>query len=192
MCEIADAIIDGELCECGAYIGPGVGYPRSCKCCAKEEKANAHPKIERTNCHVCNKRLKKAGLADHMRVMHPRVVEESAAIKLEEVSTDRDTWKSRAEFSYQERSKLEKRCEELVNKLDQHQKDAAIGRAVNRACMELPFGYDLHIELEKDAGTVRLYRPDGEEDKTDFHDCDYFSSVIENAINVAVAKGGAA
>lgn len=93
------------------------------------------------------------------------------------------------------RRQLEKQVEDLINKLDRHQKDAAIGRAVNRASGELPFGYDLHIELEKDAGTVRLYRPDGEEVDEEFHDCDYFSGAIENAINVAIAdaeKGGAA
>ncbi|OQA30036.1 MAG: hypothetical protein BWY57_03097 [Betaproteobacteria bacterium ADurb.Bin341] len=93
------------------------------------------------------------------------------------------------------RQRLEKQVEDLINKLDRHQKDAAIGRAVNRASGELPFGYDLHIELEKDAGTVRLYRPDGEEVDEEFHDCDYFSGAIDNAINVAIAdaeKGGAA
>lgn len=93
------------------------------------------------------------------------------------------------------RQRLEKQVEDLINKLDRHQKDAAIGRAVNRASGELPFGYDLHIELEKGAGTVRLYRPDGEEVDEEFHDCDYFSGAIDNAINVAIAdaeKGGAA
>lgn len=87
-----------------------------------------------------------------------------------------------------------KQRDDLINKLDRHQKEAAIGRAVNRACMDLPLGYELHIELEKDAGTVSLYRPDGEEVDEEFHDCDYFSSAIENAINVAISKaekGGA-
>lgn len=93
------------------------------------------------------------------------------------------------------RQRLEKQVEDLINKLDRHQKDAAIGRAVNRASGELPFGYDLHIELEKGAGTVRLNRPDGEEVDEEFHDCDYFSGAIDNAINFAIAdaeKGGAA
>jgi hypothetical protein len=31
-----------------------------------------------------------------------------------------------------------------------------IGAAVERACRELPDGFDLQLELEKDAGTVRL------------------------------------
>lgn len=93
------------------------------------------------------------------------------------------------------RQQLEKQCEDLINKLDRHQKEAAIGRAVNRASRELPFGWDLHIELEKYAGTVSLYRPDGEEVDEEFHDCDYFSGAIDNAINFAIAdaeKGGAA
>lgn len=85
------------------------------------------------------------------------------------------------------RRQLEKQCEDLIVKLDRNKKDAAIGRAVQRASAELPFGYDLHIELEKDAGTVSLYRPDGEEVDEEFHDCDHFSGAIDNAINVAIA-----
>jgi hypothetical protein len=34
MGEIADAVIDGELCQqCGEYIGPGDGFPRTCAGC---------------------------------------------------------------------------------------------------------------------------------------------------------------
>ena len=83
---------------------------------------------------------------------------------------------------------LEKQVDGLINQLSKHQIEAAIGRAVNRACEELPFGYDLHIELEKDAGTISLYRPDGEEVDEEFHDCDRFSGEIDNAINVAIAE----
>lgn len=37
MGEIADAVIDGEICfECGSYIGGAVGYQRLCKDCNKE------------------------------------------------------------------------------------------------------------------------------------------------------------
>lgn len=36
MGEIADAIIDGELCEvCGVYLGEGDGYPKKCKDCER-------------------------------------------------------------------------------------------------------------------------------------------------------------
>ena len=39
MGEIADAMIDGELCqECGVYIGPATGYPRSCSDCKPRKR----------------------------------------------------------------------------------------------------------------------------------------------------------
>lgn len=40
MGEYADYILNGDDCqECGAYIGDGDGYPRSCPSCAREERA---------------------------------------------------------------------------------------------------------------------------------------------------------
>jgi len=35
MCgEIADAMVNGDLCEwCGIYLGEGAGYPRLCRGC---------------------------------------------------------------------------------------------------------------------------------------------------------------
>ena len=42
MGEIADAMINGELCEhCGVYLGPGNGYPRVCESCAAEKSVDA-------------------------------------------------------------------------------------------------------------------------------------------------------
>jgi len=35
---MAEEILDGCFCDiCGEFIGEGVGYPRSCDECAKEE-----------------------------------------------------------------------------------------------------------------------------------------------------------
>lgn len=60
-----------------------------------------------------------------------------------------------------------------------------IGHAVERASGELPYGFDLHIELEKDAGIVRLYLPDTDALLDDF-EADDFAGQINSAIDAAV------
>lgn len=48
MGEIAEAIIDGDLCEiCGVYLGDGDGHPRKCEGCDTWE------------CPVCGAEVKK-------------------------------------------------------------------------------------------------------------------------------------
>lgn len=77
MGEIADMILDGTLCqECGAFIGEAVDYPRSCNSCGGTHSGGylRTKVIARTNCPICNKRVKKAGLADHMRDVHQKGV----------------------------------------------------------------------------------------------------------------------
>lgn len=61
--------------------------------------------------------------------------------------------------------------------------------AINRACAELPEGYDLHIELEKNAGTVRLYLLDSDADVTDFGSDLGFVGEINASIDAAIAAG---
>ena len=78
MGEIADMMIDGELCEgCGGYIGEPVGYPRRCGPCRKEQRTDAlrtvthsHHRTKKTECPTCGKRVKIVGLTDHMRDSH--------------------------------------------------------------------------------------------------------------------------
>ena len=89
------------------------------------------------------------------------------------------------------RQQLEKQVEGLINKLSDHKRQAAIGRAIERACEELPEGFDIRIECEKGAATVRLYDSEGDEDSTDLYTDSGFGAEIDNAINIAVAKGGA-
>ena len=60
--------------------------------------------------------------------------------------------------------------------------------AINRACKELPEGCDLHIELEKGAGTVRLYLLDSDADMTDFGSDLGFVGEINAAIDAAIAQ----
>jgi len=74
MGEIADAMINGELCEqCGVYLGPGEGYPRLCDSCAQDAQVDAitrERKARKVICPKCKKRVKEAWLADHMRDVH--------------------------------------------------------------------------------------------------------------------------
>ncbi len=60
-----------------------------------------------------------------------------------------------------------------------------IGAETYRACGELPFGYEIIIELENGAGSVTLCDPDGE--KQCFEGSDYFANDIRNAIDAAIA-----
>jgi len=88
------------------------------------------------------------------------------------------------------RQQLEKQVEGLINKLSDHQRQASIGKAIERACEELPEGFDIRIECEKGAATVRLYDSEGDEDPEDLYTDSGFGAEIDNAINIAVAKGG--
>jgi len=39
MGEIADSMIEGEMCEqCGEYMGGGAGFPRLCGACEREQE----------------------------------------------------------------------------------------------------------------------------------------------------------
>lgn len=66
------------------------------------------------------------------------------------------------------------------------------GRAVERACKELPEGFDLHIELERNAGTVRLYLPDGDASMDEFDGdtfVDHINAAIDQAVEQAASNG---
>jgi hypothetical protein len=66
----------------------------------------------------------------------------------------------------------------------------SIGAAIERAAAELPEGYDLLIELEKDAGTVTLLIPPMGDDEGGqaLHkwDGDHFGHQINRAIDHAI------
>jgi hypothetical protein len=68
MGEIAEMILDGELCQvCGCYIGPGAGQPAHCPSCEPKPLRILPPK-PKVRCTVCGKRVN--GLADHMHDAH--------------------------------------------------------------------------------------------------------------------------
>lgn len=94
MGEYAEMMLDGTMCaSCGEFIhqGEAEGFPRYCSSqCArdagafmpeatKRERAAelqrrrdlSKPRADKTNCPHCKKRLKIAGLADHVRDAHP-------------------------------------------------------------------------------------------------------------------------
>lgn len=105
MGEIADAMLDGTLCEgCGCYIedGGAEGFPRYCsEQCAKDRGADyalqdrREPRVPRFNryavkstppkctagviCPVCRKRLKLTGLGNHIRDVHPETQSETVS-----------------------------------------------------------------------------------------------------------------
>lgn len=84
MGDIADAMLDGTLCEgCGTYMeGESEGFPRYCSDACEADRGAAAPphrapravlsgpNPNKTNCPTCKKRVKRAGLADHMRDAH--------------------------------------------------------------------------------------------------------------------------
>ena len=79
MGEYAEMMLDGTCCEaCGEYLGFGDGMPAYCsKACAESRGAgwfsvpdHGRPVIPKTKCPECGKKVKRAGLKDHLRDMH--------------------------------------------------------------------------------------------------------------------------
>lgn len=92
MGEVAEMMLDGTLCEgCGVFLNQvGPGYPCLCSDCGAENKANkktaninAHNESQaaqkKVPCPTCGRRVKVAGLSDHMRDSHPPVPQSEAA-----------------------------------------------------------------------------------------------------------------
>lgn len=61
-----------------------------------------------------------------------------------------------------------------------------IGKAVERACEELPDGAEIIVSLERGAGTVTMIDWDGNEHDNFPHD-DGFGGVMNSAIDAAIA-----
>jgi hypothetical protein len=71
MGEIADLIVDGDICQmCMCELGPGDGYPRSCASCQRPTFTT--PKKAKTTCPICKKRVALEGLAQHTKAVHER------------------------------------------------------------------------------------------------------------------------
>ena len=66
-----------------------------------------------------------------------------------------------------------------------YKKEARTYQQIQRACGDLPDGWEIHICLEKDAGWVDLISPDGERTAVDT-DHDDISYTIGDAIDAAI------
>lgn len=74
MGEIADAMIEGVLCQvCGEYLGEGDGFPVTCPGCedaAGGSGGEYHAVDDRVPCPICGKKVKPQGVNDHVRMKH--------------------------------------------------------------------------------------------------------------------------
>jgi hypothetical protein len=89
MGDIADMMLDGTLCEgCGVFMGEAVDFPRLCRSCANERKADGRmirgtgiggyqdigarpePPKAKVKCPTCGRKVKHNGLLDHQRDAH--------------------------------------------------------------------------------------------------------------------------
>ena len=66
-----------------------------------------------------------------------------------------------------------------------------IGKAIERACIDQPDSTEIVISLERDAGTVTMFDPDGNEHDQFSHE-DGFAGVVNAAIDAAIAAQAAA
>jgi hypothetical protein len=71
MGDIADAMLDGDLCQCcGVYMSGGAGYPQTCSSCKREARDFPQGRSAKIKCPICNKTVKAVGLKDHTRDAH--------------------------------------------------------------------------------------------------------------------------
>ena len=72
MGDISEMMLDGTLCEaCGvAMPGDPPGYPRYCSRRCQQDRRQENPVSTKVACPVCNRRVKRHGLANHMRDAH--------------------------------------------------------------------------------------------------------------------------
>ena len=74
MGDIADMILEGDMCQTCGEILEGQGFPQFCKSCQKEENIRNHnernAQQKKIKCPKCGKKVKTVGLADHLRDVH--------------------------------------------------------------------------------------------------------------------------
>lgn len=90
---------------------------------------------------------------------------------------------------------VREKCNALWDSAPQAQADARdaeqerwveIGKAIERACIDQPDSTEIVISLERDAGTVTMFDPDGNEHDQFSHE-DGFAGVVNAAIEAAIA-----
>lgn len=79
MGDIADQIVNGDICQtCCCGEGPGEGYPFTCDECSDQFEVKDSPRAGKgkTKCPVCKKTVRKVGLQDHAKTVHPKYTQE--------------------------------------------------------------------------------------------------------------------
>ena len=72
MGDIADRMLEGNMCQyCGEILN-GKGYPTICFACQIENNVNefGEPRKEKVKCPKCNRRVSPEGLKQHMEAKH--------------------------------------------------------------------------------------------------------------------------
>lgn len=89
MGEIADMMIDGEMCSlCGEYLGGGDGFSRLCAACQRGGGGTIEPPTNPYRCPVCGKAAKSRtwnGVRSHVRDAHAKRPD-LQAVALEQVA----------------------------------------------------------------------------------------------------------
>ena len=83
MGDVADQIINGEVCQlCCCGDGDARGYPYTCEECdypsdTIKPVAENKPSImmNKYNCPICNKRIKKIGIFNHLDTCHSELAQ---------------------------------------------------------------------------------------------------------------------
>jgi hypothetical protein len=92
MGEIADMMLDGTLCEsCGVYLdGNSPDHPRKCSACQKDEKLEKEKEANllKVPCPCCEKRVKAAGLYQHIQTVHGMKKSAQAEVVIHSYLTD--------------------------------------------------------------------------------------------------------
>lgn len=127
-------------------------------------------------CGECTAQPSSNGVENHMMVCEcgaegPPAEDDDAALA---------AWNRRAPAS----------SEQQAARQDE-ERDQEIGRAVQRACADLPEGCEVVIHLEKGAGTVYMTDWDGNE-YDHFQSDDGFGDVINQAVDGAITADAAA
>ena len=72
MGDIAVMMLEGSMCQWCGEILDGQGFPTVCQACQEENNVNefGEPRAKKVKCGQCGRKVKEAGLADHLRDKH--------------------------------------------------------------------------------------------------------------------------
>lgn len=75
MGDIADMMLNGSMCQYCGEILDGKGFPTVCHACQNELCVNEYgeKRAKKVKCDICGKRVKEAGIYNHMKDKHGNV-----------------------------------------------------------------------------------------------------------------------